>query len=104
DTIRQGLFEQEERKKAKVAEKRSKANSQTAKKEAQAKIYKEWKRIKIIHKESVKVWKAECDKLASDWVPKKKWPKGPTRPQKPKLPATLDDIVDEDNGEEDEED
>ncbi|KDR75901.1 hypothetical protein GALMADRAFT_140483, partial [Galerina marginata CBS 339.88] len=75
-----------------------------AKKEAQAKIDEEWKRIKIIHEEAVKVWKAECDKLASDRVPKKNWPKGPTRPRKPKLPATLDDIVDEDDGEEDEED
>ena len=58
----------------------------------------------LIHEEATRIWKADCDRLASEGVPKKNWPKGPTRPRKPKLPATLDAVVDEDNGEDEEED
>ena len=93
DTIREGLFVQEERKKALAAEKRSKADGRAAKKEAQVKLEEEWKRIKIIHEEATRIWKADCDRLASEGVPKKNWPKGPIRPRKPKLPATLDTVV-----------
>ena len=46
----------------------------------------------------------DCDRLVSEGVPKKNWPKGPIRPRKPKLPATLDTVVDEDDGEDEEED
>ena len=78
DSIREGLFLQEERKKAATAEKRAKADGRMAKKEAQARLVdEEWKRIKINHEESVKHWKAECAKLTSDGVPKKNLPKGP---------------------------
>jgi hypothetical protein len=87
-----------------AAEKRFKADGRAAKKEAQAKLKEEWKRTKIIHEEAIKVWKADCEKLASEGVPKKNWPKGPVHQQKPKLPATLEAVVDEDNGEDDEED
>ncbi|KAF8154642.1 hypothetical protein B0H34DRAFT_799403 [Crassisporium funariophilum] len=104
DAIRAGIFEQEERKKERAAAKRLKADGRAAKKEAQAKVEEKWKRIKILHNEADKVWKGECDRLASEGVPKKKWPKGPTCPRKPKLPATLDAVVDEDNGKDDEED
>jgi hypothetical protein len=104
DTIRDGLFEQEERKKELAAVKRSKADGRAAKKEVQAKLEEEWKRMKIIHDEATRIWKAECDRLASEGVPKKNWPKGPIRPRKPKLPPTLDAVIDEDDGEDEEED
>jgi hypothetical protein len=104
DAIREGIFEQEERKKVLAAEKRLRADGRAAKKEAQAKLEEEWKRIKIIHEEAVKAWKADCDRLASEGIPKKNWPKGPIRPRKPKLPPTLDTVVDEDDGEDDEDD
>ena len=101
DAIHEGIFAQEERKKALAAEKRSRADGRAAKKEAQAKLEEEWKRIKIIHDEAIKIWKVDCDRLASEGVPKKNWPKGPTRPRKPKLPATLE-VIDEDDVEDDE--
>jgi len=43
--------------KALGAEKRFKADGKAAKKEAQAKLKEEWKKIKIVHKEAVKVWR-----------------------------------------------
>ena len=104
DAIREGIFVQEERKKALAAEKRVKADERAAKKEAQAKLEEEWKRIKIMHDEATRKWKADCDRLASEGVLKRNWPKGPTRPRKPKLLATLDAVVDEDDGEDEEED
>jgi len=64
DAIREGIFAQEERKKALAAEKRLKADGRAAKKEVQAKLEEEWKRIKIIHEEAIKVWKADCDDLS----------------------------------------
>ena len=85
DTIHEGLFAQEERKKALGSEKRLKADGRAAKKEALAKLEEEWKRIKIIHEEVTRIWKAECDRLASEGFLKKNWPKGPICPQKPKL-------------------
>ena len=69
--LHEGLFEQEERKKALAAEKRSKADGRAAKKEAQVKLEEEWKRIKIIHEEVTMIWKVDCDRLASEGVPKK---------------------------------
>ena len=104
DAIRDGLFEQEERKKALAAVKRSKADGRAAKKEALAKLEEEWKRMKIIHEEATRMWKADCDRLASEGVLKKNWPKGPIRPRKPKLPATLGAVIDEDDGDDEEED
>jgi len=86
------------------AEKRLKADGRAAKKEAQAKLEEEWKRIKIIHEEVTRIWKAECDRLASEGVLKKNWPRGPIRPRKPKLLATLDAVIDEDDGEDEDED
>jgi len=80
DAICEGLFVQDERKKALAAEKRSKADGRAARKEAQAKLEEEWKRIKILHEEATRIWKADCDRLASEGVPKKNWPKGPIRP------------------------
>lgn len=51
----------------------------------------------------MKFWKADCDKHASEGVPKKNWPKVPIRPRKPKLPATLDTVVDDNDGADEEE-
>ncbi|KAF8156536.1 hypothetical protein B0H34DRAFT_644654, partial [Crassisporium funariophilum] len=82
DSIREGLFTQEERKKAAAAEKTLKADGRAAKREAQAKPDEEWKRIKANHEEAVKAWKTDCEKLASEGVPKKNWPKGPIRQRK----------------------
>ena len=103
DAIREGIFVQEEKKKTVAAEKKLKADGRAAKKDAQAKLEEEWKRMKIIHDEAMKFWKADCDKLASEGVPKKNWPKAPIRPRKPKLPATLDAVVDEDGAADEEE-
>ena len=77
DFIHEGIFLQEERKKAASAEKRLKADGRATKKVAQARLDEEWKRIKINHEEAVKHWKAECKKLTSEGVPRRNWPKGP---------------------------
>lgn len=103
DAIHEGIFAQEEKKKAVAAEKKLKADGRAVKKDVQAKLEEEWKRIKIIHDEAMKIWKADCEKLASEGVPKKNWPKGPIRPRKPKLPVTLEAVVDEDDGVDEEE-
>ncbi|KAF8969033.1 hypothetical protein BDZ97DRAFT_1654424 [Flammula alnicola] len=104
DSIREGIFEQEERKKAAAAQKRSKADGRAAKKEAQAKLDEEWKRIKMNHEDAVKCWKTDCEKLASEGVPKKNWPKGPIHQRKPKLPPNLEAVADEDDVDDEEED
>ncbi|KAF8160510.1 hypothetical protein BJ912DRAFT_891218 [Pholiota molesta] len=103
DEIRNGLSAQEEKKRALDAEKKSKVERRAAKKEAQAKLEDEWKRIKIQHDERVRVWKLTCENLAAEGIAKKNWPKGPIRPRKPKLPANLEVVGDEEDGGDDEE-
>ena len=58
----------------------------------------------IEHERKVAEWKLTCEKLQKDGVPKRNWPKGPTRPRKPKLPANFGAIVDDDEEEDDEND
>jgi hypothetical protein len=77
--IRDSIYAQEERKKAKAAEKKSKAEARAAKKEARARMEEEWMRIKSDHDDAVKSWKLTCERLASEGVPKRNWPKGPVR-------------------------
>ena len=58
--------------------------------------------IKTNHDEALKHWKAECNKLISEGVPKKNLPKQPIRQRKPKLPPNLEAVVDEDDVDDDE--
>ena len=104
DSIRKGISEQQQRKEAAAAEKRSKANARAEKKEALAKLEAEWTDIKLKHEEAVKNWKSTCERLCSEGVPKKNLLKGPVRPRKPKLPVSFDAVVDEGNIEDEEED
>ncbi|PPQ88339.1 hypothetical protein CVT25_012553 [Psilocybe cyanescens] len=104
DAIQEEIHAQEERKKVKAAEKKSKAEGRAAKKEAQTKLENEWKVMKATHKKAMKLWKINCDKLSGEGVPKKHWPKAPARPKKPKLPASLEVVVDDDDGDDEEED
>jgi len=77
DAICEGIFMQKEKKEGSSS---WKADGRAARKDMQAKPKDEWKRMKIIHDEAMKFWKADCDKLASEGVPKKNWPKTPICP------------------------
>jgi len=68
-----------------------------------AAIEEEWTRIKAGHEVLVTAWQLECQRLASEGVAKRTWPKKPVRPLKPKLPPNHH-LVDGDAGEDDEDD
>ncbi|KAF8154145.1 hypothetical protein B0H34DRAFT_720620 [Crassisporium funariophilum] len=77
----------------------------TARKDSLAALEKEWGRIRLDHENNVKTWETECQKWASDGVPKRQWPKKPVRQIKikPKLSPTLEsgEGIEEENIEED---
>ena len=88
----------------KAAVKTRNADARSARKEAMAAVEKEWVRIKEQHDIDVKAWEVECQRLASEKVPKWSWPKKPVRPRKPKLPSSVEEIVEEDDDDDEEED
>jgi hypothetical protein len=45
----------------------------------------EWQRLLQEHATNIDKWSAECEELGSKSIPKKNWPKKPTRPLKPKI-------------------
>lgn len=77
----------------------------TARRDALAAIEEEWTQIRINHEKKVQEWEAECQRLASEGIPKRQWPKKPIRPLKPKLTPTLEsvDVVEDEDGDEDDE-
>ena len=79
--------DQKAKKEAAAAKKISNAASRVARKEGQAKLDAEWARLKKNHEEASNAWKLTCDTLKEQRIPKKSWPKAPTRPKKPKLPS-----------------
>ena len=87
----------------KAAVKTRNADARSARKEAMAAVEKEWVRIKEQHDIDVKAWEVECQRLASEKVPKRSWPKKPVRPRKPKLPSSVEEIVEEDDDDDEEE-
>ena len=64
------------------------------------KLNDEWAEMKKQHEEDARIWKEQCEKLKTEGVPKKNWPKAPIRPRKPTLPAQL--AEDDDDGPSDE--
>ena len=106
DTFFQKVEDQKAKKEAAAAKKISNAASRVARKEAQAKLDAEWARLKKNHEEASNAWKLTCEALKEQRIPKKSWPKAPTRPKKPKLPSTHADGEDDepDEGEDDEPD
>ncbi|TFK39562.1 hypothetical protein BDQ12DRAFT_604088 [Crucibulum laeve] len=78
--VLEGLWAQEERKKAEEAQKKAKADVRAAKKEVQVKLDAEWVRIKADHKNNITEWKLTCANLQKDGIPKKNFPKAPTQP------------------------
>jgi len=102
DAFSQKVEDQKARKEAAAAKKVSNAASRAARKEAQANLDVEWARLKRNHEEATNAWKLTCDALKEERIPKKNWPKAPTRPRKPKIPPSHADGEDDepDEGEE----
>jgi hypothetical protein len=101
DTFFQKVEDQKARKETAAAKKISNAVSRSARKEAQAKLEEEWARLKKNH-EASNAWKLTCDALKEQRIPKKNWPKAPTRPKKPELPSSQTDGEDDEPDEGDE--
>ena len=74
-----------------------------AKKNALAAIEEEWGKIKADHEKNVEAWESDCQRFASENIPKWSWPKKPVRPLKPKLPSIVE-VIPEGEEEIDEED
>jgi len=103
DAFTEKLRELQEARQA-AAEKRTRnADTRKAKKDALAAIEEEWVKIKAAHEVPIMTWQLECQRLASEGMAKRTWPKKPVRPLKPKLPPNLHS-VDGDAGEENDED
>ncbi|KAH6885999.1 hypothetical protein BKA70DRAFT_1123458 [Coprinopsis sp. MPI-PUGE-AT-0042] len=93
------------RKEAEEARKKAGRDVRAARKEAKAQIEAEWARIKSQHAENCEAWKKACNQLKSEGVPKKEWPKAPTRPRKPTIPVhfgAVEEVEDDDDEEEEE--
>ena len=63
------------------------AQRRQSRKEIQAQLEEEWKQIKMAHETAIEEWSAQCQNLKDQGIPKKNWPKKPTRPRKPKPPV-----------------
>ena len=103
DAFFKKVEDQKAQKEAAAAKKISSAASRAVRKEAQANLDAEWIRLKKTHEEATNAWKLTCGSLKEQRIPKKNWPKAPTRPRKPKLPsnhADGDDDEPDDDGEE----
>ncbi|KAJ3499646.1 hypothetical protein NMY22_g19492 [Coprinellus aureogranulatus] len=94
------LRAQRVRKKQEAARKQAGRDLRAAKKAALARLEEEWTRLKDEHQKKLDEWKLTCEQLKADKIPRKDWPKAPTRPRKPTLP---EDFVAVDNGNDDEE-
>ncbi|KAG6811354.1 hypothetical protein H0H92_007819 [Tricholoma furcatifolium] len=90
-----------------AAQRARNAETRASKREAIACVEEEWMRIKEAHAATyVSAWETECQKLGSEGVPKKEWPRKPTRPRKPQVSTTEqvpEEEDDEQEGIEDEE-
>ncbi|KAJ2914944.1 hypothetical protein MD484_g5470, partial [Candolleomyces efflorescens] len=97
EEILEGLYLADKKKKEAVQQKKLRADTRAAKKDAQARLEEEWGRIKEEHEKRLAEWQATCDNCQRNGIPKKEWPHKPTRPQKPTLPANFAAIGDDDN-------
>jgi hypothetical protein len=57
-----------------------------ARQTGKAAVDAEWQRLLQEHNMNIDKWSAECEELGSKNIPKKNWPKKPTRSLKPKIP------------------
>jgi hypothetical protein len=96
------VVQQNAAREAAAADKTTRADARATRKNALAVIEEEWSVIKSNHVKNLEAWEAECQRLNSENVPKRSWPKKPVRPRKPKLPPNVENMPDD--GEEDEED
>ena len=80
------------------------ADARSDRKKAMAVVEREWVRIKEQHDVNVKACEVKCQQLASGNVPKQSWPKKPVRPQKPKLPSSVEEIAEGDDNNNNEDD
>lgn len=99
--ILEGLRNQELRKEEEAAQKKVRANARATKKEGLARMEVEWLKIKAQNDKNTDEWKLTCENLQNEGIPKKHWPKPPTRQRKPTLPDILAAMVDEDDEGED---
>lgn len=77
-----------------------KKETRKIRKKEQEEIEREWMQIKDDHEREVATWKAVCDQLTEEGVPKRQQPKRPIRQLKPKLPKQLFELEQEvSNGE-----
>jgi len=81
------MTRQAEKRETEAAQKAKNAETRASRRQAVARVEEEWKRIKEAHEANVQAWEVACEKLAMEGVPKKEWPKKPTRPRKPQVPA-----------------
>lgn len=100
-----GLKDQQEKKELAANAKQSRKEAREARKAGKARVEAEWEKAKIEYENAKAEWKRTCESLHACNVPKKEFPKPPTRRLKKDIEAELlggesDDEEVEDNEDE----
>ncbi|KAG6805822.1 hypothetical protein H0H92_013838 [Tricholoma furcatifolium] len=104
DEFQAGLQALADKREAAEAQKAKNIESRALRKEALVRVEEEWRRIKEAHEAELQKWDEECQRLATEGVPKKEWPKKPVRARKPQLSTSGQEQEDGGNEPNDEDD
>ena len=90
DEFVQAVGDAEAAAKEREDKKKARAKQQVDKRAAVAALNAQWQEMKAEWEAGVARWQADCIVLAQDGVPRRLWPKKPSRPKKPKLDAQVE--------------